>query len=105
MLRRAADELSATIPPGTTANTTRARREQLASIANGRDADLPEVFRRYITEDLLVDPVLAKSGLVLVEAETAKPPANVHSRAPHGNVGYSRSRGGVSSVALDDDIK
>jgi hypothetical protein len=61
--------------------------EQLASITDGSDTDLPKVFRRYVTEDLFVDAVLAKSGLVLVETETAKPTADVHGRASHGLIG------------------
>ena len=59
----------------------RDRGEQLPAIADGRDADLPQVLRRYVSEDLLVDPVLAKSGLVLPETEIAKPPPDVHSPA------------------------
>jgi hypothetical protein len=30
--------------------------EQLALIADGRDADLPAIFRSYVTEELFVDP-------------------------------------------------
>jgi len=52
-----------------------------------------------VTEDLPVDPVLAKSGLVLVETEIAKPAADIHSRAPHGLPGQSLSRADVSSGA------
>ena len=59
------------------------------SIANGRDADLREVFRRQMTEDVLVDRVVAKSHLILPETQTAKPPADIHRRAPHGFTGYS----------------
>jgi hypothetical protein len=35
-----------------------------------------------MTENLLVDAVLAKSSLILVETKTAKPPADVYSSAP-----------------------
>jgi hypothetical protein len=58
--------------------------EQPAPITDRRDADPPEIFRRYMTENMLVDPVLAKSRLVLLETETPKPPAELHGRAPHG---------------------
>jgi hypothetical protein len=34
----------------------------------------------------------------LVEAETAKPPAEIHGRAPHGLAVYSLSLGDVSSI-------
>src|ERR1700722_5508576 len=57
--------------------------EQPAPITDGRDANPPEVFRRYMTENVLVDPVLAKGRRILVETELAKPPAEVHGRAPH----------------------
>jgi len=40
-----------------------------------------------VTEDVLVDPVLAKRGLILVETEIAKPLADFHVCAPHGVVG------------------
>ena len=72
-----------------TARPTPRLRRAAASIPDGRDTDLPEVFRRYVTEDLVVDPVIAKNGLVLVETEIAEPPADVHA-APHlasGDIG------------------
>jgi hypothetical protein len=56
--------------------------EQLASIADGRDADLPEVFRRYMTENLVVDPVLAKGRMYLSRPRLrSHPPTSM--AAPH----------------------
>ena len=73
------------------------RGEQHAPIAYGRNADLLEVLGRQVREDRLLDPVIAKRGLVLAKAETAKPPADIHGRAPHGLAGYSSSRRELSS--------
>jgi hypothetical protein len=52
-----------------------------------------------------IDPVVAKRGLIFVKAETAKPSAHIHGRAPHGSAGYLRSRDGLSSIAIEEDIK
>jgi hypothetical protein len=35
-------------------------------------------------QQIRVDFIVAKIGFVLAEAETAKPPADIHGRAPHG---------------------
>ena len=45
--------------------------------------DPPKVVRRNTTENVLVNSVLAKGRCLLVETEIAKPPAEVHGRAPH----------------------
>ena len=71
----------------------------------GRDADLPQVLDCQVREDRLADPVVKKRSLIFAKAETAKPLADIHGRAPHASTGYLRRRGGVSSVAIDDDIK
>ena len=52
-----------------------------------RQSELLEVAVSEIGEHLHVDRIVAKGGLVLVEAETAKPPADIHGRASHGFVG------------------
>ena len=63
------------------------RGEQHAPVAYGRDADLLQVLDRQVREDRLPDPVVAKRSLIFAKAETAKPPADVHGRAPHGIIG------------------
>jgi hypothetical protein len=45
---------------------------------------------RDVREQVRVDRIVAKRGLVAAEAETEKPPANVHVRAPHGLGGTRR---------------
>ena len=62
------------------------RVEQLRPIAKSGDANILEVVARQPREHLRVDFIVSKIGLVLAEAETAKPPADIHGRAPHGLV-------------------
>ncbi len=70
-------------------------RKQPAPVADRGDADVPEVVRRQLRQDVRVDPVVSKVLLVLTETETAKPPADVHGRAPHG---ITRLTGVISRV-------
>jgi len=37
-----------------------------------------------VGENVRVDLIVSEIRLVLAEAETAKPPADIHGRAPHG---------------------
>ena len=69
--------------------------QELTPVADGRDADLPKVLRRYMTESLLVDPVLPKSGFVLLETETPEPPSHVHGRAPNRHWTIAQRRDSV----------
>ena len=48
---------------------------------------------KVIDEKFLSSYDMDEPLLVLTEAETAKPPADIHCRAPHGFAGYSLSRG------------
>ncbi len=48
------------------------------------DAKVLQVFSRQLRQNLAVDRVLAKSGLVLAEAETSQPVSHVHGRGPKG---------------------
>ena len=59
------------------------RGEQPAPIADGSDADVLEIVRRQLRQHVCIDLVVPKIRLVLAETETAKPPADVHGRAPH----------------------
>jgi len=52
-----------------------------------RQSELFEIAIGEIGEHVHVDRIVAKGGLVAAEAETAKPPADVHGRASHGSVG------------------
>jgi hypothetical protein len=63
-----------------------------------QQSELFEVAVLEIGEHVHLDCVVAKGGLVLTEAETTKPHAEIHGRAPHGSAGYLCSRGGVSSI-------
>jgi len=76
-----------------------------APVAYGRNADLLQVLDCQVRQDCLPDSVVEKRSLIFAKAETAKPPADIHGRAPHASIGYLRSRGGVSSVAIHDGIK
>ena len=62
------------------------RLQQSSAVAE-RQSELLEVAVSEIGEHLHVDRIVAKGGLVLVEAETAKPPADIHGRASHGFAG------------------
>ena len=64
----------------------RDRPQQSFTIAE-RHPKLFEVAVGEIGEHVHVDCVVAKGGLVLTEAESAKPNADIHGRAPHGLVG------------------
>jgi hypothetical protein len=46
-----------------------------------------EVAIGEIGEHIEIDLVVSEIGLVLAKAETAKPPADIHGRAPHGLMG------------------
>jgi hypothetical protein len=56
-------------------------------ITESRDADFLEVVARQPRQQLRVDPVVSEIRFILFEAETAKPPANIHGRAPHAFAG------------------
>ena len=58
------------------------RREKLAPVANGSDADLSQVVCGELRQNFRVDIVGAELLLVLTEAEAAKPLADIHG-APH----------------------
>ena len=60
----------------------RDRLEQSFAVAE-RQSELREIALSEIGEHVRVDRVVAKGGLVAAEAETAKPPADVHGRASH----------------------
>ena len=49
--------------------------------------DLLQVLDCQMREDCLPDPVVEKRGLIFPKAETPKPPADIHRRAPHGLTG------------------
>ena len=48
-----------------------------------RKAEVLEVLIRQFRQDVAVDFVLAKDGLVLTEAEPSEPIADLHSRFPN----------------------
>jgi hypothetical protein len=62
-------------------------RQELASIADRSDADVFEVVSRQLRQYRRIDLVVPEIRFVLFEAETTKPPADIHSRAPHGFAG------------------
>ena len=76
------------------------RDEQPAPIADRRDADPPEIFRRHMTKNVLVDPVLAKSRLRTRSSPRLRshPPRSM-AGLPIG-AGSSPSGAAVSSVPL-----
>jgi hypothetical protein len=63
------------------------RGEKPAPVANRGDPDVLEVVRRQLRQHVRIDLVVSEIRLVLAEAEAAKPPANVHGRAPPGFAG------------------
>jgi hypothetical protein len=69
------------------------------------NADLLQVLNCQVREERLPDPVVEKRSLIFAKAETAKPPADIHGCASHARTGYLRSRGWVSSIAIEDEIK
>jgi hypothetical protein len=54
------------------------RVEQAAAVADRRNAQLPQIFRRQPAQDLPVDIVGAEREQILVRPETAQPFRNVH---------------------------
>src|SRR5277367_4125112 len=57
------------------------RRQYRATMPDGGDAKLFEVFARQLRQYLSVDFIVAKSGLVLLQAEAAQPIRDVHTRS------------------------
>jgi hypothetical protein len=64
--------------------TRRSRREACAGRRPQRTPNVLEVVRRQLRQHVRIDLVVSEIRLVLAEAEAAKPPANVHGRAPPG---------------------
>ena len=62
-------------------------RPKLAPVADRGDADVFEAVGRELRQYSRIDLAILEIRLVLFEAETAKPPADVHGRAPHGLAG------------------
>jgi hypothetical protein len=60
----------------------RDRFEELATIADRGDADLPEILPGQLGQDLGVDAVIAKRRFVFLQPQTAKPRRNVHRALP-----------------------
>jgi hypothetical protein len=58
--------------------------EQSQPVASSGDADVLEDVVRQPRQQVRVDLVVSEIRLVLAEPETAKPPADIHGRAPHG---------------------
>ena len=61
------------------------RRQHHPPMPNDDNAEVLEVFSRQLRQNLAVARVLAKSGLVLAEAETSQPVSHVHGRGPEGS--------------------
>jgi hypothetical protein len=72
--------------------------KQSASIPYRNDADVSEVVCRKLRQHVQIDFVVSKLLLVLTEAETAKPLADIHGRAPYGLGVLSLSRDTLSSA-------
>jgi len=66
----------------------RDRRQHLAPIVDDGDADILQVLRRQLRQDLAIDLVLAKRGLVLSEAETSQPPPDALGEGGRHHEGY-----------------
>jgi hypothetical protein len=61
--------------------------EQPKPVAESGDANVLEAGVRQLRQQVRVDLVVPEIRLVLTETETAKPPADIHGRAPHGLAG------------------
>jgi hypothetical protein len=53
-------------------------------MANGDDAEIPQILGRQAPENLEVDIVLAERRLVLFEAELPQPASDIHARLHSG---------------------
>ena len=71
--------------------------EELSPITHGGDADLLQVIDRQVRKDRLVNPVVAKRGLVLPETQISQPRPNVHAPAPKKDFHYRRANWAVQS--------
>ncbi len=72
-------------PPGWRARKLRDSRQHHPPMPDDDDAKVLQVFSRQLRQNLAVDRVLAKSGLVLAEAETSQPVSHVHGGGPEGS--------------------
>jgi hypothetical protein len=58
--------------------------EQSTTITYRNNANISQIIRRQLVQHVRIDFIVSKFLLVLTEAETTKPPADIHGRAPHG---------------------
>src|SRR6476661_2246809 len=64
------------------------------------DAQILQVLRRQLRQDLFADRIVAESGLVLFEAEAPQPDHDVHNSAPNSGLPYIIMRSGESVQEL-----